>query len=167
MKRYLAGAAALGCLFAIGAATATAANFDPTSESGFISRGDVIAAGGKGALISNPVVTYSLTMRSRLTCTWPDGTQFSTILTSVLFRNFNAAARYAPGSENITGYSVSKDNEFNSEIDPPFFNDQAICGTLHSLPADGTPVLADVEQISTSSALTFFTAPGQGFTVGP
>jgi hypothetical protein len=165
MKPYLVGAAVLGCLFAIGVGTSAAANFDPATESGFISRGDVIAAGGKSALITNPVVTYSLTTRSRLTCTWPDSTQLSTTLTSVLFRNFLPDTRYA-GNGTITGYVLSKDNEFNSEIDPPFFNEEAICWSLLSLPDQGPSVQMSVEQLSTSSALTFFTGPGVGFTVG-
>lgn len=165
MKRYLASAAVVGCLLAIAAGTSAAANFDPSSESGFVSRGDVISAGGKAALIPNPVITYSLTLRSRLTCTWPDSTQLSTTLTSTLFRNFLADTRYAANG-TITGYFLSKSNEFNSEIDPPFFNESAICWSLRGLTDDGTPVQMDVEQLSTSSALTFFTGPGNGFTVG-
>src|SRR5690348_15959845 len=107
MKRYLAGAAVVGCLLAIGVATTTAATFDPSSQSGFISRGDVISAGGKGALIANPIVTYTLTVRTQLTCTWPNSTQRSTTLTSFLFRNYQAVTRYA-GNGTITGYFLSK-----------------------------------------------------------
>ena len=52
MKRWLAGAVVAASLFAIGAGAAGAkASFDIASQSGFISRGDVISAGGKGALV--------------------------------------------------------------------------------------------------------------------
>src|SRR5690242_13907571 len=125
MKRYLVGAAVVGCLVAIGAGTLSAANFDPSSQSGFISRGDVISAGGKGALIANPVVTYSLAIRNRLTCTWADSTQRSTTLTQTLFRNYQADTRYAANG-TITGYFLTKDNEFNSDIEPPFLNYEAV-----------------------------------------
>jgi|SRR5437763_5022395 len=164
MKRYLAGAAVVCCLLAIGAGTSAAATFDPSSQSGFISRGDVISAGGKSALVPNPVVTYSLTMRSRLTCTWPDSTQLSTTLISVLFRNFRPDTRYA-GNGTITGYFLSQDNEFDSEIDPPFFNESAICWSLRGVTDNGTPIQMTVEQLSTSSALTFFTGQSS-FTLG-
>jgi hypothetical protein len=165
MKRYLAGAAVAACLLlvAIGAGKSTAANFDPASQSGFISRGDVIAAGGKGALIANPVVTYTLTMRSQLTCTWPDSTQRSTTLTSYLFRNFRADTRYA-GNGTITGYFLSQSNEFDSDIEPPFFNEEAICWSLLGLP-DGGPVQMSDAVLPSSSSLTFF-GPNGPFTVG-
>jgi hypothetical protein len=163
MKRYLVGAAAAGCLLAIAAGTSAAANFDPVSQSGFISRGDVIAAGGKGALIPNPVVTYTLTVRNALTCTWPNSTQRSTTLTSFLFRNFRADTRYA-GNGTITGYFLSQSNEFDSDIEPPFFNEEAICWSLLGLPDSG-PVQTSEEPLPSSSSLTFF-GPNGPFTVG-
>jgi hypothetical protein len=166
MRRYLAGAAVVGCLLAIGAGTTAAANFDPASESGFISRGDVIAAGGKSALVPNPVVTYTLTVRNQLTCTWPDSTTRSTTLTSFLFRNFRPDVRYAPGSGTITGYFLSKDNEFNSDIEPPFFNEEAICWSLLNLPDEGPNVQMSVEELPSSSSLTFFPGTSPGFIVG-
>jgi hypothetical protein len=160
MKRYLMGATAvLGCLLAIGARTSTAANFDPSSESGFISRGDVISAGGKSALIPNPVVTYTLTMQNRLTCTWPDSTQRSTTLTSFLFRNYVADTRYS-GNGTITGYFLSRDNEFNSDIEPPFFNEDAICWSLLGIADNGTPVQTDMTPLGSTSKLTFFGPSG-------
>jgi hypothetical protein len=164
MKRYLAGAAVVGCLLAIGAGTSTAANFDPSSQSGFISRGDVIAAGGKSALVANPVVTYTQTMRTRLTCTWPDTTQLSTTLTSRLFRNYVADTRYAPNG-TITGYFLSQANEFDSQIDPPFLNETAICWSLRGQTDDGTPVQTSDEQISSSATLTLSTPQGS-FIIG-
>jgi hypothetical protein len=165
MKRYLAGSAVVAALVAIGAGTSAASTFDPVSQSGFISRGDVIAAGGKNAIIPNPVVTYAQTTRSRLTCTWSDSTQLSTTLTSTLVRNFVADTRYAPGSRTITGYFVSKDNEFNSEIDPAVVDEEAICWSLRGLADEGPNVQTGVEQLSTSSTLTF-TSQGHEYTVG-
>jgi hypothetical protein len=159
MKRYLAGAAVVGCLLTIGVATSTAANFDPSSQSGFISRGDVISAGGKGALIANPVVTYTLTMRSQLTCTWPNSTQRSTTLTSFLFRNYLADTRYA-GNGTVTGYFLTKANEFNSDIEPAFFNETAICWSLLGVADNGTPVQTDMIPLGASSKLTFFGPSG-------
>jgi hypothetical protein len=164
MKRYVAGAAVVGCLLAIGAGTSTAATFDPVSQSGFISRGDVISAGGKSALVPNPVVTYTLTVRSLLTCTWPDSTQRSTTLTSFLFRDFVADTRYS-GNGTITGYFLSQANEFDSQIDPPFFNESAICWSLLGTADNGTPVQTDVTPLGSTSKLTFF-GPSGAFDLG-
>lgn len=157
MKRYSTSVAIVGCVlaFAVATGTARAAGYDPVSQSGFINRGEVIAAGGKAALIPNPIVAYTLTMRSRLTCTWPDSTQLSTTLVSTLNRDYLADTRFA-GNGTITGYFLSPSNEFNSEIDPPFFDDTAICWSLRGVPDDGTPVQTDVEQLSSSAELTFF-----------
>jgi hypothetical protein len=164
MKRYLAGAAVVGCLLAIGAGTSTAATFDPSSQTGFISRGDVISAGGKGALIANPVVVYRLTVRSQLTCTWPDSTQRSTTLTSFLFRDFRADTRYS-GNGTITGYFLSPDNEFDSAIEPPFFNESAICWSLRNLTDNGTPVETEMTPLGSTSELTFV-GPSGSFDLG-
>ena len=159
MKRYLAGAAVAACLFAIWAGTSSAANYDPSSQGGFISRGDVISAGGKGALIANPFVTYTQTSRDLLTCTWPNSTQRSTTLTSFLFRNYQADTRYS-GNGTITGYFLSQANEFNSDIEPRFVNETAICWSLLGVADNGTPVETDMTPLGTSSELTFFGPSG-------
>ena len=164
MKRYLAGAAAVGCLLAFSAGTAGATvSYDVNSQSGFIGRGDVIAAGGKGALIANPVVAFTMTRRTRLTCTWQDSTQLTTTLTETLLRLYNADTRYA-GNGTVTGYFLSQSNEFDSEITPPFLDVQYICSSLRGVDED-TPVTADTAPLSTSTALTFF-GPSGSFSLG-
>jgi hypothetical protein len=154
MKRYLAAAAAVGCILAIGAGTSAAATYDPSTQSGFISRGDVISAGGKAALIPNPVVVFRLSVRTRLTCTWTDSAQRSTTLTSSLFRDYRADTRYA-GNGTITGYFLSEDNEFFSEIVPGALDENAICWSLRGIADNGTTVHAEETPLGTTSELMF------------
>lgn len=165
MKRYLAGAAVAGCLFAVGAGTAGAnASYDIASQSGFISRGDVIAAGGKDALVANPVVRFTLETHMRLTCTWPDSTQRSTTMESTLLLLYRAETRYA-GNGTITGYFLSRADEFDAEIIPPFVDTTATCWALLGTPNNGTPVEADTTPLGTTSELTFF-GPSGAFDLG-
>lgn len=160
MKRFLAGAAVAGCLFAIGAGTAGAkASYDIASQSGFISRGDVIAAGGKGALIPNPVVEFTMTIHTRLTCTWPDSTQRSTTMDSTLTILYRAETRFA-GNGTITGYFLSRADEFDSEIEPPFDESTEICWSLRGIADDGTPIQKDTTPLGTTTELTFFGPSG-------
>jgi hypothetical protein len=160
MKRYLAGAAVVGCLFAIGAGTALAkASYDISSQSGFISRGDVIAAGGKGALIANPVITFTQNTWYRLTCTWPDSTQLSTTTQSSLFIQYQPETRYA-GNGTITGYFLSRDDEVASQMSPPFDTSRQTCLALRGLPDNGTPIQTDATPLRTTSRLTFFGPAG-------
>lgn len=155
MKRYLAGAALVGCLFAIGAGTALArASYDISSQSGFISRGDVISAGGKGALIPNPVITFTQQTWFRLTCTWPDSTQMSTTTQSSLFIQYQAETRYA-GNGTITGYFVSPDNVIDAQMSPPFDTSRQTCLALRGLQDDGTPIQTDATPLRSTSELTF------------
>jgi hypothetical protein len=168
MKRYLAGVAVAGCLFAVAAGTAAAAakaNYDIASQSGFISRGDVIAAGGKDALVANPIVRFLLETRTRLTCTWPDSSQASTTTETTLLILYRAETRTAPGNGTITGYSFSRNDVVDSEIFPPFDDPTATCWALRGVADDGTPVQVDVTPLGTTSELTFF-GPSGAFDVG-
>jgi hypothetical protein len=163
MKRYLASAAVAGCLFAICAGTAGAkangAAFDVSSQSGFISRGDVIAAGGKDALVASPVVRFTMETRMRLTCTWPDNTQRTTTMESTLLLLYRADTRVAENG-TITGYFLSKSNQFDAEIIPPFTDETATCWSLLGVADNGTPVQTDETPLGTSSELTFFGPSG-------
>lgn len=160
MKRYLAGAAVAGCLFAIVAGTAAARpSFDIASQSGFISRGDVISAGGTDALIASPVVRFTLETRTRLTCTWPDSTTRSTTMESTLLLLYHADARVAANGI-ITGYFISKANQFDAEIIPPFTDDTATCWSLLGVADNGTTVHTDMTLLGTTSELTFFGPSG-------
>jgi hypothetical protein len=160
MKRYLAGVAAAGCLLAIWAGTAGATvSYDVNSQSGFIGRGDVIAAGGKDALIPNPVVRFTLEISTRLTCTWPNSTQRSTTMESTLLILYRADTRYAANG-TITGYFLSRSNEFDAEIIPPFVDETATCWSLLGVADNGTPVETDTTPLGTTSELTFFGPSG-------
>src|SRR5262249_49687738 len=165
MKRYLAAAAVVACLLATWAGTAGATvSYDVNSQSGFIGRGDVIAAGGKGALIANPVVRFTLEIRTHLTCTWPDSTQRSTTMESTLLILYRADTRYA-GNSTITGYLLSRSNEFDTEIIPPFVDETATCWSLLGVADNGTPVQTDTTPLGTTSELTFF-GPSGPFDLG-
>jgi hypothetical protein len=160
MRRYLAGVAVAGAILAFSAGTAAAkANYDVASQSGFISRGDVIAAGGKDALVANPVIRFTAETRMRLTCTWPDSTQSSTTLETTVLVLFHAETRTA-GNGTITGYFLSRADVFDSEIFPPFENDRATCFSLRGLTDNGSPVQTDTALLGTTSELTFFGPSG-------
>jgi len=163
MKRYLAGAAVAASLFALCAGTAGAkankAGFDISSQSGFISRGEVLSAGGKDALIVSPVVRFTLETRMRLNCTWPDNTQRSTTMESTLLLLYHADTRFAANG-TITGYFLSKGNQFDAEIIPPFNDPTATCWSLLGAQDDGTPVQTETTPLGTSSELTFFGPSG-------
>jgi hypothetical protein len=165
MKRWLASAVAVGCLFAYAAGTGAAASFDVSSQSGFISRGDVISAGGKGALVANPVVRFTMETQMRLTCTWPDSTQRTTTLETTLLLLYHAETRYAPGNMTITGYVLAKSDEFDAEIIPPFQDPTATCWSLLGRADNGTPVQTDMTPLGTTSELTFF-GPTGSFDLG-
>ena len=163
MKRYLVGVAVAASLFAIYAGTAGAkankASFDISSQSGFISRGDVISAGGKDALVPSPVVRFTLETHVRLNCTWPDNTQRSTTMETTLLLLYHADTRFAANG-TITGYFLSKGNQFDAEILPPLSDPTATCWSLLGARDDGTPVQTDTTPLGTSSELTFFGPSG-------
>jgi hypothetical protein len=94
-------------LVAAGNAAATA-TYDPSTYSWFIGRGDVIAAGGKAALVPYADVNWSVAGNWTQRCTWADGYQESFTNTFYSVRSYYAQARYAPGNGNITGYTTGK-----------------------------------------------------------
>jgi hypothetical protein len=136
-------------------AAGAAASYDPSSNTGFISRGDVIANGGRSALIGDPVVAFESTTDYTLTCTWPDQAQRSLNLERSFYVLHRARTRYAPGSGAITGYSLSSDTIFDSGSSPPV-PDVVICWALLGRADDGTPVDLQYQNLSRVDTLTFF-----------
>src|SRR5262249_1071645 len=117
-----------------------------------------------GALIANPVVRFTLEIRTHLTCTWPDSTQRSTTMESTLLILYRADARYA-GNGTITGYLLSRSNEFDTEIIPPFVDAAAACRRLPGVADNGPPVQRDPPPLGATSGLTFF-GPSGPFDLG-
>jgi hypothetical protein len=144
-------------LLALSATSAAdaAASYDPSSNTGFISRGDVIANAGKAALIPDPVVAFESTTDYTLTCTWPDQEQRSLNLERSSFALHRAQTRYAPGSGAITGYSLSQDTIFDGGSSPPV-PDVVICWSLLGRADDGTAVDLHYQNVSSVATLTFF-----------
>jgi hypothetical protein len=150
----LAGCTALLALIAASAASATV-TYDPATQTGFIGRGDVIAAAGKGALIADPVVLFTTTAHYTLTCTWPDQVQRTATLERSTFVLFRAKTRYAGGSGTITGYSFTASNIFDGGASPPV-PDQAICWALLGRADDGSAVDLQYQDASLVDAFTYF-----------
>jgi hypothetical protein len=111
MKRWLTMLVALTvALMAVGSASADAW-FNPESGTGFIGRGDVIAYAGKDALVmpslltGTPEVTWTGWRDETATCIYDDGsTRTLTPYPTLWAKNWIPGARFAPGSDNITGY---------------------------------------------------------------
>jgi hypothetical protein len=160
MKRYLAGAAVAACLLAIGTGTSAAASFDPSTQTGFISRGEIISAGGKGAVIADPVVSYTFSSHSRITCTFADSTRLQTSLTVTTFSLYRAETRFA-GNGTITGYFISPHDLFDGDTTPHSPPDlTTLCWEARGVASDGTAVTTDIEALPSTSALTFFGGTG-------
>jgi hypothetical protein len=154
--RRLAIATCTGLLALVGAGAASATvRYDPSTQSGFIGRGDVIAAAGKDALIPDPVVLFASSTHYTLTCTWPDQTQRRATIERTTFVLFRAATRYAPGSGTITGYSLTPGNIFDGGVSPPA-PDSVICWSLLGQADNGTAVDLQYENTSVVEALTYF-----------
>jgi hypothetical protein len=136
-------------------AASAAASYDPSTNTGFISRGDVIANAGRDALIADPVVAFESTTDYTLTCTWPDQEQRSLNLERSFFVLHRAQTRYAPGSGTITGYSLSRDTIFDGGSSPPA-PDITICWALLGRVDDGTAVDLQYQNVSRVDTLTFF-----------
>jgi len=147
----------LASLVVAGAAAAKV-SFDPVTQTGFISRGDVIAAAGKAGLIAEPFVTFRSTTSYTLTCTLPDQTQARADLARDVFIVFHAKARYSPGGNTITGYSFTHDDIVDAGVSPPF-DDRFICLSLLGIVGDSTPVDLQYSGVSDVDTLTYF-APG-------
>jgi hypothetical protein len=162
MMRYLVATATAVCVAFVLAGTAAATvTFSPSTLSGFIGRGDVIAGGGMTALVANPLLGYTSETQTQLTCAWPDGTTRSLTIPIEFFVLFQAETRYAPGNDTITGYTFSRQDIIDAEISPPV-DPSGACMSLSGIPA-GTPTVSSTV-VSTTSALTYF-APGGSFSL--
>jgi hypothetical protein len=156
MKRGLTTAACTALLALVAAGTASAAvSYDPAAQTGFISRGEVIAAAGKGALIVDPMVLFTSTTRYTLTCNWPDQTQRQVALERTAFVLFRATTRYAGGTDQITGYSLAPGNIVDGGAAPPV-PDATICWSLLGTADDGTPVVVQQLGLTQADSLVFF-----------
>lgn len=155
MLRWLTTTVSVG-LVALAAAGAAAAGvtYNPSTQTGFIGRGDVIAAAGKAALIADPVVTFSSNTSYTLTCTWPDQTQVRANLTRTFFLVYRPKPRVSPGNETITGYSLSRDVIIDGGLVPPV-PDEFICWALLGRSDDGTPVDLQYQDVSRVETLTY------------
>jgi hypothetical protein len=115
------------------------ASFNTDTRSGFVSRGDVIAAGGKDALVANPFVVYNAIHPFTETCTWPNGTSVQASGHSFLFLLYQAETMYAPGSGTITGYTFSLHDLIDGETDP-VDPTRAACFAARGLHDDGSAI---------------------------
>jgi hypothetical protein len=153
---WLTAAAGLTAGILVMAAGAGASvSFNPQTRTGFIGRGDVIAAAGKGALIANPLVSYQVVRPFTETCTWPDGTSVQASGSDLFFLLFQAEARYAPGSRQITGYALSPADIIDGETSDPS-EDLALCWQARGLPNDGSNVTQTFAYGPSVTTLTFF-----------
>jgi hypothetical protein len=156
MRHWATATVSLSLLaLSFASAAGAAVSYDPSSNTGFISRGDVIASGGKDALISDPVVAFSRTTDYTLTCTWPDQVQRSLSLERSSYVIHRARTRYAVGSGAITGYSLSSDTIIDAGSSPPV-PDVVICWALLGQADDGTPVDLQYANVSQVATLTLF-----------
>jgi hypothetical protein len=159
MLRWLTTTVSVGLIALAAAGVAMAAvTYDPSTQTGFIGRGDVIAAAGKAGLIADPVVTFASTTHYTLTCTWPDQTQVRANLERTFFVVYRAQTRFAHGNETITGYSLSRDAIIDGGLVPPV-PDEFICWGLLGRSDDGTPVDLQYQDVTNVQTLTYF-APG-------
>ena len=109
MKSWVAmfGAIVALTLIGVGAASATVSHSPGTNFSNytwFVGRGDVIANFGKDMLLPRLGAWEQIEFTKTLTCSYPDGT--ARTFSGSMGGTFSGAliARYAPGSNVITGY---------------------------------------------------------------
>lgn len=151
---------------AVALATATgagaAASFNPQTRTGFISRGEVMSAGGHGALVANPTITYQTTQAFTETCTWSNGVSVQASGSHFLFLLFQAETRYAPGNGNITGYSISPSDILDGETTP--IDDRTLCFDVRAaelgIPPDGSSVTQTYSFGPKITTLTYFGPTG-------
>jgi len=153
-RRILATTMAAAALALAAAGVGSGSTYDPSTRSGFITRGEIIAAGGKTALIADPVVRDLTTTTFNMTCRWPDSTERTVARSRSLYVLYRAEARDA-GNGTITGYRLGSDLIFDGNAEPPG-NDTAICWSLLGRSDDGTPVDISYDSVSTRETLTFF-----------
>jgi len=160
MRRWLTTTVSVGLVSLVTASVAAATvTYDPATQTGFIGRGDVIAAAGKTGLIADPFVTFTSTTRYTLTCTWPDQTQRQVSLARQFYAVYRAKTRYSPGKDTITGYSLAPDAIVDGGNVPPF-PDAFICWALLGRSDDGTPVDLQYQDVSLVETLTYFAPSG-------
>ena len=139
----------------IAAAAGASATLNPQTRTGFIRRGNVIAAAGKDALVANPMVSYEVNQPFTETCTWPDGTSVQASGSHFLFVLFQAETRYATGSDRITEYTLSPNDIVDGQTSDPE-EDRALCWAALGQSDDGSPITQTYDFGPTVSTLTFF-----------
>jgi hypothetical protein len=161
-KLWLGGFLALA-VAAVILATATgagaAASFNPQARTGFISRGDVMAAGGAGALVADPLIAYQTTQTFTETCTWTNGTSVQASGSHFLFLLFQAETRYAAGSHKITGYAISPADIVDGQTNDAG-EDRALCWAARGLSDDGSTITQTYSFGPKVTTLTFFGPSG-------
>lgn len=149
-------------LTAVVLATATgagaAASFNPQTRTGFISRGDVVAAAGARALVADPLVAFNFSQAFTETCTWTDGFSTQVSGSHFLFLLFQAETRYAPGSHTITGYRISPADIIDGDTNQAD-EDRDLCLHARGVSDDGSPITQTYTFGPQVKTLTFF-APG-------
>ena len=140
------------------AGAGAAASFNPQTRTGFISRGEVKSAGGAGALVANPTIAYQSTQAFTETCTWGNGISVQASGSHFLFLLFQAETRYAGGSHNITGYTISPADVVDGETNPT--DDRSLCFAARGLPDDGSAITQTYSFGPQVKTLTFFGPSG-------
>ena len=151
----IAAASVTAVALATAAGAGAAASFNVQTRTGFISRGDVLTAGGKAALVSNPMVAYQTTQSFTETCTWANGTSVQANGSHFLFLLFQAETRYAPGSNTITGYAISPSDIVDGQTNDAG-EDRALCWQARGLPDNGSQITQTFAFGPTVRTLTFF-----------
>ncbi len=103
--------AALVGLAAASAATADA-SWSLETRTGFLGRGDVIAAVGKLGLVPSPQATLYLYRSGVRTCVFSDGSQSVVPDSAYLLFTMTPIPRFAPGSQTISGYQLPAPTRF-------------------------------------------------------
>ena len=135
-----------------------AASFNPQTRTGSISRGDVVAAAGAGALVANPMVAYQTTQAFTETCTWASGVSVQVSGSHFLFLLFQAETRYAPGSQTITSYTILPSDLVDGETNPT--DDRSLCFAARGIPDDGSSITQTYSFGPKITTLTFFSPSG-------
>jgi hypothetical protein len=151
----IAAASVTAVALATAAGAGAMASFNLQTRTGFISRGDVVAAAGKRALQANPLISYVTTQSFTETCTWSDGTSVQASGSHFLFLLFQAETTYAPGSSTIVGYRISPSDIIDGDTSDPD-EDRALCWAARGLPDDGSQITQTYVYGPTVSRLTFF-----------
>jgi hypothetical protein len=160
LKVWLIAAASVTAVALATAAGAGAkASFSVQTRTGFISRGDVLTAGGKGALVADPLVAYQTTQSFTETCTWTNGTSVQASGSHFLFLLFQAETRYAPGSNKIIGYTISPSDIVDGQTNDAG-EDRALCWAARGLSDDGSQITQTFAFGPTVRTLTLFGPSG-------